>query len=52
MDESVLVVLYEVYPLGLSEGEIISKIKEKGLLEMTNTEFRKYIRKITSAKKN
>ena len=51
-EEAVLVVLYEVYPLGLSEEEIDLKIKERGLIEMTKKEFTKYARKITSAKKN
>jgi hypothetical protein len=51
-EESVLLVLYEVHPLALSEKEIIQKIEEKGLLEMSEKEFKAYAKSLYALKNN
>ena len=51
-EESILLVLFEVYPLALSQNEIISRIKERKLIEMTDEEFRKYARELRATKGN
>jgi hypothetical protein len=52
MAMSVLLVLFENYPLGISEKEIITKITEKGLLEMTDEEFNQYKKEVALIKEN
>jgi len=52
MAMSVLLILIENYPLGVSEKEIIAKITEKGLLEMTDEEFDQYKKEVALTKEN
>lgn len=51
-EESILLVLFEVYPLALSQDEIISRIKERGLIEMTEEQFKEYARELRATKGN
>ncbi len=50
MADSMLFVLYEVYPMSLKEDEIIKRIEERGLLEMSDEEFEKYGKNIIKSK--
>ena len=52
MAMSVLLILIENYPLGVSEKEIIAKITEKGLLEMTDEDFDQYKKEVALTKEN
>ncbi len=52
MEMAILCVLYEVYPQGLSQEEVMKRIFEKGLLEMTDEEFEQYRAEIVIAKRN
>jgi hypothetical protein len=52
LDEAILSVLYEVYPLELTETEIMMKIIEKDLLHMSEEEFIKYRRQLVQSREN
>ncbi len=51
-EEAILLVLYETHPLPLLKDEIIKRIEERGLIEMTDNEFREYARKLRATKDN
>jgi hypothetical protein len=52
MAKSILLVLYETHPLPLTREEIMSRIAAKGLLEMSDEEFKTYRENIHKAKIN
>jgi hypothetical protein len=52
MEHAILVVLFEKHPIPMSEDEILTIIAERGLLEMTDEEFKTYKQNIIKAKKN
>ena len=52
MEESILLVLFEVYPLGLNKEEIMNKIIQYGLLEMSDEEFKKFKKNLVATKTN
>jgi hypothetical protein len=52
MADSILLVLYEVYPMSLHEDEIIKRIEEKELLEMSDEEFETYRKNAVNSKRN
>lgn len=52
LTEAILIVLYEVYPLALTEAEIKSRIEERGLDKMSVEEFAKYKKGIFDSRVN
>jgi len=52
LEEAILIVLYEVYPLALTQAEIISRIEERGLDKMSVEEFAKYKKGIFDSRVN
>ena len=52
MEASILLVLYENYPIGIPKDEIMKKILEKGLLDMTDQEFEAYKQVVIDSKEN
>jgi len=52
MKDAILIILYEQHPIPMSQTEIIQKIEEKGLLEMSDEEFKTYRKNIVNSKKN
>jgi hypothetical protein len=52
LELAILAVLFETHPLGLTEEEIMQRIEEKGLLEMTDEEFNNYRHNSIKAKQN
>ena len=52
MADSILIVLYEQHPIPMTQDEIIHKIAEKGLLEMSDEDFKKYRENIINSKRN
>jgi hypothetical protein len=52
MEMAIISVLYEVYPQGLSQEEIMNRIFDKGLLDMTDEEFNQYRTELVISKRN
>lgn len=52
MKDAILIVLYEVHPMPLHQDEIIKRIKERGLMEMSDKEFELYRKDIVKSKIN
>jgi hypothetical protein len=51
-EEAILLVIFESEPISIFKSEIMKKINEKGLLQMSNKEFKKYKEIVKSVKKN
>ena len=46
MKDAILIILYEQHPIPMTQIEIIQKIEERGLLEMSDEEFKTYRKNI------
>ena len=51
-EQAILLVVFEADPIPIHKSEIIRKINEKGLLQMSDKEFKKYARELKSSKAN
>jgi hypothetical protein len=49
---AIIAVASESYPMRLSREEIIKKINEKNLLEISDEQFQEYLNYIKTSKKN
>lgn len=52
LTEAILIVLYEVYPLALTQAEIISRVEERGLDKMSAEEFAEYKKNVFDSRVN
>jgi hypothetical protein len=52
MEHAILIVLFERHPIPMTEEEILGIIAERGLMEMSDEEFKTYKQNIIKAKKN
>jgi len=52
MEHAILIVLFEKHPIPMAEEEILTIIAERGLMEMSDEEFKTYKQNIIKAKKN
>ena len=51
-EQAILLVLYEAHPIPIHRAEILRKISEKGLLRMSDADFKKYVRELKASKVN
>ncbi len=52
MRKAILIVLMEVYPIGLNPSEILDRIEERDLLHMSEERFKEYENNILQMHKN
>ena len=51
-EQAILLVLYEAHPIPIHKSEIMKKISKKGLLQMSDADFKKYVRELKASKVN
>ena len=51
-EQAILLVIFESDPIPIFKSEIMKKINEKGLLQMSDKEFKKYARNLKASKVN